>query len=78
MSRLPEPQTTEHGPDVTEEPTVPDDSFTVLSDLLPNAEACKEEKADRIFGGKKASDDEYPWVVLLEYNKRNYKVLLIS
>lgn len=60
-------------PEVTEEPEV-HDSFTVLSDLLPTAAMCKVKMAKRIIGGKKTLEDEFPWMVLLEYNKRNYKL----
>ncbi len=67
---MPEPHVTESDPNVTDEPIKSGDSFTVLSKLLPTAEACKVKTTDRIFGGKKAQEDEYPWTVLLEYSKR--------
>lgn len=76
MSRLPEPSSTEREPDVTEEPSIPDDSFTIVSNLLPTAELCKVKTNKRIFGGKKAKEDEFPWMVLLEYKKRNFKMVL--
>lgn len=64
MSRLPDQEVTERVP------VVKDDSFTVLSNLLPTADICKEDTDRRIFGGRKAQEDEYPWTVLLQYNKR--------
>ncbi|KAJ6637209.1 Serine protease easter [Pseudolycoriella hygida] len=53
------------------EPTRRDDSFTVLSSLLPTADMCKVNTGDRIVGGKKAKEDEFPWMALLEYKKPN-------
>lgn len=83
LSRLPDPNVTEEPnvtetPNVTEEPEEPDDSFTVLSDLLPTPDICKVKLAKRIVGGKKTLEDEYPWMALLEYKKRNYNMLHLS
>lgn len=78
MTRLPDSHQTEHEPDVTES-TIPepDDGFTVISNLLPTAEMCKVKTSDRIIGGKKATETEFPWMVLLEYNKRIYEMLFL-
>lgn len=74
-TKSPHPTTTKNANLNVFDPQVPNkppiDSFTVLSDLLPTAQMCKANNDDRIVGGKKANEDEFPWMALLEYNKRN-------
>lgn len=66
-------ETEDANSNVTEEQSI--DSFTVLSDLLPNATICKVRVKDRIMVGTRVSENEFPWMALLEYNKRNCNIL---
>lgn len=51
------------------------DTSTVSSNLLPTIDICKADFNNRIIGGEVAELEEYPWTVLLQYDKRTlYKV----
>lgn len=41
----------------------------VSSPLLPNHEKCGIDTQDKIYGGKETGLSEYPWMVLVEYEK---------
>lgn len=43
-----------------------------ISNLLPipGSNACGIDSSDRIYGGNVTKIDEYPWLALLEYTKR--------
>lgn len=38
---------------------------------MPQPGVCGNHLADRIVGGQETSITEYPWMVLIEYTKRN-------
>lgn len=38
--------------------------------LLPSDQVCGIQNNDRIVGGTQADIDEYPWMALVQYNKR--------
>ena len=40
--------------------------------LLPSN--CGEDVEERIVGGERTDIDEFPWMVLLEYQKREYRI----
>lgn len=44
--------------------------------LLPSN--CGEDVDERIVGGERTDIDEFPWMVLLEYQKREYKIINCS
>lgn len=48
------------------------DTSTVSSNLLPTIDICKADFNNRIIGGEVAELEEYPWTVLLQYDKRSY------
>lgn len=39
---------------------------------LPSAPDCGIQATDRIFGGEPTSIDEFPWLVQIQYNKREF------
>lgn len=41
------------------------------SSLLPRIGVCGIDAEDRIYGGERTKVNEYPWMVLLQYSKRN-------
>ena len=43
----------------------------VSSDLLPGFDDCGVNTQSRIYGGEKTDLDEFPWMALIEYEKRN-------
>lgn len=40
--------------------------------LLPSPGECGVHPVDSIYGGNETLIDEYPWMVLLEYSKREF------
>lgn len=61
-------------PAAQNQPSVPqtiNKSNTLKSSDLPAPGACGFTVNDRIVGGKVTTINEYPWLVLLEYTKRN-------
>ncbi|XP_044757284.1 phenoloxidase-activating factor 1-like [Coccinella septempunctata] len=40
-------------------------------DLLPNRTVCGRQSPDKILGGQSTSPDEFPWMALLQYRKKN-------
>lgn len=46
------------------------DVSPVTSDLLPDGSICGPNTQNRIYGGEKTDLDEFPWMALVEYEKR--------
>lgn len=44
-----------------------------LKEKVPQSPHCGFDSIDRIFGGKETEIDEFPWLVLVEYKKREWK-----
>ena len=44
-----------------------------ITSKLPKAPACGIESSDRIYGGETTRIDEYPWLVQIQYTKREIK-----
>lgn len=42
----------------------------VSSNLLPGSDICGINTQSRIYGGKETDLDEFPWMALIEYEKR--------
>lgn len=40
---------------------------------LPRAPDCGIESTDKIYGGENTKIDEYPWLVQIQYTKREFK-----
>jgi hypothetical protein len=49
-----------------------------LRKMVPQAPHCGIDAKDRIFGGKEAKLNEYPWLALLNYDKGLSTVILFS
>lgn len=43
-----------------------------LEAMLPKAPVCGLDHSNRIFGGTKTNLDEFPWMVLVEFKKREH------
>lgn len=59
----------------SEEPNQPGPRYTNINlenPLLPDD--CGRDISLRIVGGERADIDEFPWMVLLEYQKRKYYI----
>ncbi|ERL85365.1 serine protease easter isoform X1 [Dendroctonus ponderosae] len=60
--------------------TTPASNFNVLSgeaivsNLLPDTDICGTGAQNRIYGGEKADLDEFPWMVLVEYERPNGQI----
>lgn len=52
--------------------TVPTPIKTQRDSLLPSPGECGVHPVDSIYGGNETLIDEYPWMVLLEYSKREF------
>lgn len=46
--------------------------------VLPRPGECGIDAADRIYGGNRTIIDEYPWMVLLQYSKRELRTFLVK
>lgn len=44
----------------------------IQSNLLPTTDVCGTATIDRIYGGEKAQLDEFPWMTLVEYERRKF------
>ena len=66
------PQDTE--PNHTPKPVVPPVTEPASCTTLPAPGVCGKGSIDRIYGGNKTRIDEFPWMALIEYTKRAYKV----
>lgn len=65
------PETTSEQPKVVEE----SDWLVALKQKLPKPPVCGLSVGDRIFGGEKTEIDDFPWVVLVQFDKRMIKIL---
>ena len=46
---------------------------STITSKLPKAPDCGIESSDKIFGGETTRIDEYPWLVQIQYTKREFK-----
>lgn len=46
----------------------------VRSNLIPSTDVCGISTQDRIYGGEKTDLDEFPWMALIEYEKRMFVI----
>lgn len=55
---------------------IAEDRFSgIRGDVLPSKGVCGADTQDRIYGGEKTAIDEFPWMALLEYSKRQLQLI---